>query len=98
MSDALVVVSTQKYLLINCRNIIEKSHSELVAGRRACISASDEAMLLQFKKAVEGDRWREHQQPRHRQLRPVGGLIIIGLLACALFAVVLVSCEENIVQ
>ncbi len=81
-----------------CRNIIEKTHGELVAGRHACRSESDEAMLLQFKKAVEGDWRKERQQTRQYQLRPVAGSIVIMLLlGCAALAIIiLVSYERTL--
>ena len=74
------------------RNIIEKTHGELVADRRACHSESDEALLLQFRKAVENDWRKERQQTRQHQLRPVAGsIVIMALLGCALVIIILVS-------
>lgn len=60
--------------------------------RQACHSDSDEALLLQFKKAIDGDWRRERQQNRQQHFRPIGGtIVIVALLGCALVTILLVG-------
>ena len=68
-----------------CRNIVEKSHGELVNYRRANFCDVDKSTLAQFKKAIEGDWKRERHETRRPYPRPlILGLLFIGLLVIAL--------------
>lgn len=85
-------VSIMMILAIAYRNIIEKSHGEIVDCRRSNFTESDKTILTRFKDVVSGDWKKERQQTRQQQLRPVVWVILLAaVLFCGMIIVIAVS-------
>ncbi len=61
-----------------CRNIIEKSYSDLELKRREADASQQDDLLREFNSAKEGS-WKEERQQRQTLMQQGNASIIVGL-------------------